>query len=333
MPTLSMKDGSEKLLDSFTIRIIDAITLCHIVDEFEEFTQNLAKFSKGMLGEYNLRQLYNYIMNVDAFVKRDTKAFYVDNYRVLDAIHKYSYISNFLLIYFDRKTGKFCPEIMQMYEYIKNNKEDKDKILAVLNKLSELGFEHINFAENKKFDGIYEQDKSGLSHCYFLDGDLEVIPSVENIKYKSKEANYKIRLDAIPEIGSEITLNNLVFDVKCLPNTVRYDDTFKKILELKEEKEESYKVLSDIVRLDYNLESIIPALEKIDEIIANIHNCKYNDSAKKHIGKAKEAVYGLRTCLTNYQTDMVNQNLITEEILYKETKNVKRKSNNYIIIK
>lgn len=325
MPTLSMKDGSEKLLDSFTIRIIDVITLCHIVDEFEEFTQNLAKFSKGMLGEYNLCQLYNYIMNVDAFVKRDTKAFYVDNYRVLDAIYKYSNISNFLLIYFDRKNGRFSKEITQMYKYINNNKEDKDKILAVLNKLSELGFEHINFAENKKFDGIYEQDKSGLSHCYFLDGDLEVIPSVENIKYKSKEANYKIRLDAIPEIGSEITLNNLIFDSSSLPECVKYENTIKRILNLKEEKKDSYDVLSDAVKLNYNIEKLAPILERIDEIIINIHNCEYKKFAKEQVDVAKHAILELQWMLANYECDIVEEGLIKKEILEEEKTKYKKR--------
>lgn len=325
MPILSQEIiGNETKLSDFTIRINDCIALCRIADDFDDFTKNLKEFSKGINGYSRLKSLYKYIVE-NKNTSSKVKDFYFKNNSVLSSIHDKTYISNFLLIYFDREKGKFNQEISEMYEYIKSNKNNIDKILSVFNKLSDLGFDSITFAQNEKFDDVYEYDKLD-DYYYYVDGNIEVIPSLDGFKYKTEGANYEIEFSRVPFHNAIITLNNLVFDSNLLPNNLSFDNTTKKILDLKEEKKESCKVLNTIVSLDYNLENILPAIEKIDEIINNIHNCEYKQTAKEYTKKAKEAAYGLRTCLTNYQTDMVNQNLITEEILYDETKKYKRRN-------
>lgn len=326
MPTLSMKDGSEKLLDSFTIRIIDAIALCHAIDGFEIFIVDLAKFSKGIKGYSNLDNLYKYIKDGKK-VNKHIRDFYCKHYRVLDAIHKNAYISNFLLIYFDNKTGKFNQEIMQMYKYLKDNKKDKDKILAVLDKLSKLGFKNITFSENVNFESVYEFDKLNSHYYYYLDGKLDVIPSIQNVKYQSEDANYEIKMSTIPLHSPEITLNNLVFDVNCLPNEICYDQTMGKILELKEKKKESFDVLKDAVCFDGYIENIVYFLDKLDKLIINIHNCNSKSQTQMHIDTAKQSIAELQWILTNYEDGLIDKELISQDVLTKEKEKYNRRYN------
>lgn len=328
MPMLKEIDNAkEKKLSKFNISIKDCMVLCHVIDLFEEFTVNLTKFSKGTFGDAKLKRLYNFVKDEEAFVKRDIKTFYLENYKVLDAIHKYSYISNFLLIYFDRKNGEFNQEITQMYEYIKANKEDIDKILAVLDKLSKLGFEHIYFAENKQFDKVYEYERGVLRNYYYLDGEIEIIPCIENTKYKSKDANYEIEGSVILFYVPKITLNNLIFDPNNLPEKITYNETIGKVLKLTPEKKESCEVLADAVHFDYYLERIVPYLDKIDELIGKIHNCSSKPNAKKHIDTAKQGIAELQCFLANYEQDIIEQGLLTEEILVDEKEKYKRRYN------
>lgn len=314
---LNLKDNK---LSDFTISINDCIALCNVIDEFDIFMENLKDFSKGNFGYRKLKNLYNFAKDEEYLALRNVKSFYKNNKVVLDTIHQYTYLSNFLLIYFDPKKGEFNREIIQMYEYIKNNKDDKDKILAVLDKLSSLNFEYIVFAENETFDEVYEYAKYDPSYYYFVDGKVEVIPSLEGFKYKTTGANYEIEFATIPFHRAKITLNNLVFDSNLLPASLKDDDTMKKIVDLKDEKEESYKVLSDSVKIDYNLDKMNLAIEKIDEIILNIHNSVYLKDAKIKIGKAKEVISDLKWFLENYEVDLVEQGLIEKEILEVEKK-------------
>jgi len=326
MPMLSeIEETRYQILRKFDIKVNDCIALCNIVDEFEKFTENLKEFSQGIRGISNLDNLFKYIRDGKK-TNKNIRDFYLENHKVLDAIHKHTYILSFLLIYFDNKTGKFSQEITQIYNYIKDNKNDKDKILAVLDKLSKLGFESVTFNQNEKFDDVYEYDKLNDREYYYLDGEIEVISSLEDFKYRSNGANYEIEFSTIPFHIPKITLNNLVFDSNLLPNNIKYDDTFKKILDLKEEKEESYKVLSDVVHFDYNLEKIMPALEKIDEIIIDIHNCQYKRHAKEYIDVAKHAILELQWVLANYEIDLVEDGLLKKETIDEEKKKYKRRN-------
>lgn len=322
----STNNKKEKQLEKFTIRIIDCIALCHVIDGFERFIADLAKFSKGSKGYSNLDNLYKHIKDGKR-VNKHIRNFYQEHYNVLNALHKNAYISNFLLIYFNNKTGTFNQEIMQMYRYLKNNKKDKDKILAVLDKLSELGFKNIIFTENVSFDNVYEFDKLNSHYYYYLDGKLEVIPSIQNLKYQSEDANYEIKMSTIPLHSPEITLNNLVFDANCLPNEICYDQTMGKILELKEKKKESFDVLKDAVCFDGYIENIVYFLDKLDKLIINIHNCSSKSQAQMHIDTAKQSIAELQWILTNYEDGLIDKELISQDVLTKEKEKYKRRYN------
>lgn len=316
MPILRQEISSNTSTKDYYLRIIDCIALCNVGDEFEQFIQNLNEFSKGIRGYSKLHDLYKYIKDGKK-VSKKIREFYAENHKVLDAIHKHTYISNFLLIYFNNKTGEFSQEIMEMYKYIKNNKEEKDKILMNLDKLKELGFEHFVFSSKEKFDNIYEYDVND-NFYYFVDGKIEVIPSLENLKYKTIGANYQIEFSTIPYPKSEIILNNLVFDTNLLPNDLSYDNTMQKIIEMKKEHKDSYKVLNNSVELEYNLEKLISYVEKMDDIILEIQDCEYKDDAKIKIGNAKEVISELRWILENYEVNLINQCLLDESILEEE---------------
>jgi len=321
MSILSMRDGSQKL-NTCNIRIIDAIALCHIVDKFEEFTQNLAKFSKGIFGDAKLNQLYNFIKDEEAFVKREIKTFYLENYKVLDAIHKYSYISNFLFIYFNNKTGEFNYTIMQMYEYIKRNKDKKDNILVNLNILKELGFEIIKLDEAERFDKNYTFDNSQYSTIEYFDGDIRVTPSYHDLKYAVSNANYQISVNSNKTVAfsknPEIILNNLVFEPSKLPKSIEYDYLLSDLMSKR--NNDSNLIINNTLRIGYDLNEIDSLISNIEKNIQTVKEEKEKERALIHIGQLKEIIIGLEMFLQDYEDKLINSNEMTRDELAEEKK-------------
>jgi len=156
---------------------------------------------------------------------------------------------------------------------------------------------------------------------------LEIIPSIENVRYRSEDANYEIKISTIPLHSPEITLNNLVFDTNSLPNKISYDETMGKILELKDKKKESFDVLKDAVYFDTCIENIVPFLDKLDKLIINIHNCSSKSQAQMHIDSAKQSIAELQWILTNYEDSLIDKELISQDVLTREKEKYKRRYN------
>lgn len=324
-------DGKTLQYETFSITVNDCIALCYIVDEFEQFCSNLKEFINNN-GESRLRQLSDAIIKgkkIDNLKNKSLKEFYDNNYKVLFSIHKYTYISNFLLLH--HCGGKFDNKIILMHQYIKNNRDKTFNILAILGQLKRLGFESFKFNEHLDFGSeIYSYDTSSRFDYHYLDGDIIVYPNYDSnvIKYKSNNANYNMKISLHFEkpsmYSSKITLNNLTFDGLCLPSEFTYEKTMGRLLAIKKYNEKADKVVQDSAYLDYELSELVPTINNIDKIINGIGEFTDIDKALELIDSTKRNILGLKLILANYEGIAIENGLLSEDVIKKEKELYKR---------
>ena len=123
------------------VRVESLITLCHILNDYNDFTKNLAKLIKT---KYNRDIVYmlDKISNGEFVIgAHKVKKFYRENKSVIDTINKFSNISKFITYNYDYQ-GNLKEEtgLDYFYEYIRSHKEDLEKILSLLEKIKTLYF-------------------------------------------------------------------------------------------------------------------------------------------------------------------------------------------------
>lgn len=321
--------------ETFSISINDCVALCYIVDEFEQFCSNFKEFINNN-GKSISRKLSDAIIQgkkINKLKNKSLKEFYDNNYNVLSFIHKYTYISNFLLLH--HCNGNFDNNIILMHQYIKNNRDKIFNILAILGQLKRLGFNSFKFNEYLDFGSqIYSYDTSYKHDYNYLDGDIIVYPNYDSsiIKYKSNNANYNMKISMFSgdpsRISSEITLNNLTFDGLCLPSELTYEETMGRLLTIKKYNEKADKVVQDSAYLDYELSELVPSINNIDKIINNIGEFTDKDKALELIDSTKQNILGLKLILANYEGIAVENGVLSDDVIKKEKELYKRDREN-----
>lgn len=125
------------------------------------------------------------------------KSFIEKHKHTIEIMKKYLCLSNLTVLSYDAKGNrrKNLPEDY-FYQYIKNNKEDIEKIKEVALKLKKLGFNEIKYGENLDFTGIeYDLDIFYGNDFAFLE-NIKVNSTYLNnpIKYKTNGSCYCIYL-------------------------------------------------------------------------------------------------------------------------------------------
>lgn len=309
----------------------DVIALCYILDGFEAFSEDIKRFLDN--DKYNDLNILSNLANgknvLSTIKAKMVKKFYDDNKPMIDIINNFSGIKNFINRNF---IVGYQQRIMIMYNYILKNRSQLSKIIAVLDKLKDLGFNTIKFNESMNFDNHiyhYFQDSPQLG-AYYLDGDIYVYPNydVNDFKYKTTGANYLMELNVFPNslstYGMVITLNNLVFDVSNLPKGLTFYETMGKLLELKKENESIDEFIRSSVQLDYHLDKINDAINIIDVIMADISNVEDKDKVLEVIAQVKSVINELSAFISDYESRELKENDISKELLEQEKSLYKR---------
>lgn len=319
--------------NTISIDVKNLLALCNILDEFEEFNERAISFFSGKDKNELLNKLIKVTKNEFCFNSRKVKKFYNENKKVIDTIKKYSYVWDFF-------SKGYCwgskdkEELHYMYQYIKENRKDLDKIIAILEKIKEYKIDNLQF--NKDFDFTKETytlyNNVGLNTSFVYLDNIEVIPSYESdrIKYKSTGSNYIIdyrnKESVLIRGYSHVKLNSLTFDVERLPESLDSKEIFRKIMPLRDKKKDDYNAIRSSVNLNINLEDISELTGKLEEIIEEIDNVKIKDELKNYLLIISESIFKMQNITYNHDKENIgNSKYITEDILNKEKELYKRR--------
>lgn len=301
------------------------IALCHILDNYSEFTKNLTRFistKDNREDVYNLDRITHGGLVVGS---RKVKKFYQENKDVLDTINKYSDISNYINNNYDCH-GNFLEDssLNFFYQYLLNHKGELEQILSVLEKLKQLGFDKFKF--NKDIDFTqYEYEMfvffNRNLHITYLD-NMQVIPNYQNdiVRYRSTDSNYTIRTELIlgsfSKYGKTITLNSLVFDVKRLPNNIDKENIFDGLIRLKEEQSKNCTIVRNSVDLSISIGDLQLQFYKTSKTIEGLSDIANKNELKEVLLRIKEDLDILQNMSTEYDNSVVQQDSsISHEIL------------------
>lgn len=243
---------------NYKVETNNIIALCHIIDEFEEFEKRLITIISTRHNRdfvFKLWEISKGKFKIDA---RKEKEFYNENKEIIDTINQYSNITRFINDNYS-EYGEPNGNLQFFYEYISSHKEGMKQILAVLEKVKELGFWKFEF--NEKLDFTKEIYNAYLSFDRNSDityvANAKVIPDCEShIYYKTTDSNYKMKLilygstnKGISKYGRYIVLNSLVFDPNTLPIKIDRENTHEQLLKLKSEQEDKLSIIRSLIDL------------------------------------------------------------------------------------
>lgn len=298
---------------SYTILTSDLVALGHILDYFEEFDKEFREaYSKGFF--FGLRP------------------FYKRNKEVVDIINNYSDIKTFLnkTNYDFDNEGKLClREGMKFfYQYFLSHRDSMDQMLGVLEKINELGFSYIDFNS----DADFTKEEFNISSFFgqnieisFFD-NIEVIPSCSNgIHYRTKSSNYRMDLNVgfsdVLAIGSQITLNSLLFDPERLPDNLTKESTFGKLVELKKEQTDVTSYIRDSVCLGDSIQDLDKQILATIRTVNGLENAENKQQLLETLLNIKANAIKLQSLSAEYDRFIMGKDpLITPEVLETEKK-------------
>ena len=306
------------------VKINNLIALCHILDDYEEFEK---KLEMSILPKYN-RDFMHKLLNVSqgkllAFSKKEKK-FYNENKSVIDTINKYSNIINFI----DSIYG-YYGYTQFFYKYFISHKEDLDKIIELLERMKQLGFNDFIFNDDLDFTkesyDIYPTFRRNFRIIYV--DNIVVSPSyTSEIDYKTASSNYKIELDVIgyneiSEYGRRITLNSLLFDPNRLPDKLDRKNTFDRIIDLKKQQEEKNTSIRNSVDLSISVSDLEEQLSSTSSIISKLDDVQNKSQLLEALLNIKGEVDKLKTLSEEYDSSISEKEpSLTKEVLDREKK-------------
>lgn len=306
------------------IHIDNIIALCHILDNFEQFNNNLSQFIIEYKGiNFDIKSLshfltyrigkngitsktYNYFDNTDEYYKKIASTFYEPNKEIINTINNFIPFNTWISQSYDSEGHLIEDSTLDAcYKYLLNHKNDLNQIISLLSRMKELGNFFIIFNVNLDFTNAeYEIDpvfKNNRNIKYF--DNIEIVPNSQStaIKYKTTNSNYQIDLKTVTkkskmEIPLDylvISLNSLTFDPNRLPIALSKGDTFDKIVNLWKNNEDCTSIADSI--LDTQLKDLTTQFASIDKIIGEINS----PDRKK---EALEIMYRMRNDLERLRT-------------------------------
>ncbi len=229
---------------SETAKINDLIFICNIIDEYDNFSNDLNKLITTKDIDKILKDFNKLHNGIRWFISKDIRSFYFKYKDLIEYIFKYMGEDFFIKNNLD-----------YFYKYINKHKIYKSKILQLLDVLKMLGFEELTLKEETKFtDEEYSTTSSYNKkiNIVYLD-NIEIIPNYQNnlIKYKSKGSNYKI---TIKNSRVNITVNSLIFDITKLPNSIDPKFILNEIISLKKISQKSCDELKNAINMNYYID-------------------------------------------------------------------------------
>ena len=315
--------------DNKMINIDNLITLCHILDDYEEFEKILIKAMKHGSDRDFVFQLDDVSKGKFRLGSYKARRFYEENKLIIDAINHYSTIPSFINLNYGIN-GKIVGDIRFFYEYLVSHKEDIEKILFLMNKLKELGFDNIEFSDELDFTKeVYKTSLSQYYNFYLMYvANPEVIPNYTNeINYVTKDSKYKMILPItgykekeISKYNRKIILNSLIFNPYMLPEKLDLEHTYGNLVRLKEEQSDETFLIRNSVDLNVSIFDLDKQYDSTYRIINGLNdNIKHREELVTILMEIKAKLEKLKLLGLEYNRSISrNDPLLSQELLEQE---------------
>ena len=327
--------------NNYSEKIDNLIALCHIFGDFEEFEKKLLpvisfKYNRGFV-----YQLYKVSNGISKLVTRKAAEFYSENKKVIDIINKHSDVSSFICSnygWYGTPTG----DLQFFYQYILSHKDEIDKIIALLEKLKVLGFDDIDFNSELDFtQETYDIETNIYRNFNFTYlNNLIAIPEDDPhvISYKTNGSGYKITIGInsgrVWETDKKIVLNDLTFNPDELPNVISKEETYDKIIGLKEKKQKECSIVKDSVNLSIGISDLYLMYIAVSSRINQLDNDEKKEKLVELLQTIGEAILKMQTISDEYDQKVLESNPDISETSLDEQKRsyvIRRQNNEFHI--
>lgn len=320
----------EKEKTTISVHVNNLIALCHILNDYDEFTQNLTGLIK-VKHKDNTDIVYNlYKISKGQFVvgSKKVKKFYQNNKSVIDTINKFSSISEFITHNYDWHGNlREEPGVDFFYKYITSHQKDLERILSLLEQINKLGFDRLKFNEELDFTNneykIYTRFNDNFRISY-LD-NMEAVPNYQSdvVEYRTTGSNYEIVADVssgnLSKYGKKIIVNSLLFDYKRLPEDITKEFTFDRIVNLKKEQQEDCDSIRNSVDLSIGIDDLYSQFDTTSRIIESLKNVESKEQLHEILLGIKSYLEQLQSLSSKYDDSVAqNDSPITREKLQEE---------------
>lgn len=307
--------------------IDNIITLCHLVNEYDEFEKRLLAYISPKYNRDFVAQLYD--ITVERKFKlgaKKAKKFYSENKEIIDTINKYSNVMMFINQNYGFH-GEPEESFQVIYKYITSHKKEVDKILVVLQKIKELGFNTLYFNENLDFTKEIYDVSSEFWRIYRFTyvANAQAIPNYDSyINYKTLDSNYKIELERsmgeeFATYGQKITVNGLLFDPNTLPLKLDRENTYNKVVKSKSEQKGKTAMIKNSVDLSISVLDLEQQFNCTNTIISRLDCIKNKDELVAVLTIMREDLEKLKTLSAEHESSVSQEEpLLTPEVLENE---------------
>lgn len=321
----------EKEKTPISVHVNNLIALCHILNDYDEFTKNLTRLIK-VKHKDNTDIVYNlYKISKGQVVigSKKVKKFYQNNKSVIDTINKFSSISEFITHNYDWHGNlREKPGVDFFYKYITSHQKDLERILSLLEQINKLGFDRLEFNEELDFTNneykIYTRFNDNFRISY-LD-NIEAVPNYRSdvVEYKTTGSNYEIVAhvsfsDLSKYDEKEIIVNSLLFDYKRLPEDITKEFTFDRIVSLKKEQQEDCDSIRNSVDLSIGVDDLYSQFGTTSRIIERLKNVESKEQLREILLGIKSYLDQLKSISSKYDDSVAQSDSpITREKLQEE---------------
>lgn len=312
---------------TYNLDINNIIALCHLINKKEEvnsFSEDLKLI--GYKSDYvKFSKFINKIERVSngqhVLLSGFEKKFYLKYKDVIDIIITYSNMASF-------SDNNNYRDIIELYNnYLLFHEEDIANILAVLNKLLDLGFEEIRFNEEYDFTKMvfdYNPECSHYTDITYLD-NIQVLPSYPGvIKYKSNNSNYRIDMeytDLYTLANSEIWVNSLFFDPNRLPNSLNMEFVFDEINDKARQYYDINKKIKNSINLSVGINALLEQAEITSCMLDGLENVESREELIEILNNIIAEINKLKKLSCEYNVSLSNKEpMLSKEFLEEEKK-------------
>ena len=304
------------------------IVLCHILNDYDEFTRNLSKLIKTKDNRDIVNKLYKISKGQDVTGSKKIKKFYRDNKSVIDTINKFSSITEFISYNYDWEGNlREKYDLDFFYKYIMSHKENLREILSLLEKIKSLDFGSFQFDEETDFTNNQYEAYMKFNNNFrisYLD-NMKAVPNYQSdvVEYITTGSNYEIvagvSSDELSDFIQIITVNSLLFDSERLPENITKDCIFNEIINLKKQQEANCDNIRNSVDLSVAIDDLYSQFGSTSRIIESLKNVESKEQLHEVLLGIKSYLDQLQIISSKYDDNLSkNDSLITKEKLQEE---------------
>lgn len=311
------------------IGILDLLALIDIFEEYDEFEKDLMKVLSGNKNSIDTLAKIRMLSKGEKGIYPKKVKLFVEKYReTINKINKYTNVQSFIYHSIDFE------ETTEIYQYLKEHKNELSQIKEVVLRLQELGVEKIEFDENfdftknKYYMSTWMYDNTSI---HYVD-NIDAIPGYQHeiIYYQTSNSPFEIKFDiSFGQVSSNYNktkLNSLIFDKDKLPKNVSKEEVINPILEARQEKISDYNAIKNIIDLRETEKIIESKLIRLEEILKNIDVLADKESVRKSLQDVKKQLENIRNEINRYEDEAIFESTyLTPEIIDQEEKAYERR--------